>query len=446
MIGIRRNRGWLKAALWAGVALGAFAPLLLAACGADPHVPPPSETAAGTPPVALDTLAVTGTSASGERLRVIMPALTLERPVSNMPVRVLVALVDPHGTYSYLLHPVSPLAENTRQISLVDHPLEVGISAGTPYVALWIVAFQPVDDSAISTQNLDALATSLALSFRSWLNTGDPADDPLAGTVGASDGALYAWFAGIDVQGQALARLDAAGGWETELRTIAAPDGGISAVFDVDYLPPTSEATPAPVRAPAEDEFTLLLDETFDDPASAVRWFQGRAPTFINEVAGSGYQIRLLGASRGSTAISWGSLSGVRIARGRIEADARLTESDAAEASYGIWLRYQDDNNFLSVSLSSQGEYRVTVVESNRVQRVIQDWQQHPAIHTGAATNTLSVELHADGRHDLAVNGVHLLTFRDRTFGEGAIAFFCAARSVPATCRLESLRVWQAAG
>lgn len=444
MIGIRRGRRWFRAALW--VALGAIGLLSLAACGADPHLAPPSETAAGTLPAALDTLAVTGTSASGERLRVIVPALTLERPVSTTPLKVLVALVDPHGTYSYLLHPVSPLAEGAEQISLVEHPLEVGISASTPYVALWIVAFQPVDASVLSAQSLDALATSLALSFRSWLNTGDPADDPLAGTVGASDGALYAWFAGIDVQGQALARLDAAGGWETELRTIAAPDGGISAVFDVDYLPSTSEATPAPVDAPAEGELTLLLDETFDDPASAARWYQGRGPTFVNEVAGSGYQIRLLGASRDATAISWGSLSGVRIARGRIEADARLTESNTNEASYGVWLRYQDDNNFLSVGLSSRGEYRVTVVENNRVRRVIQDWQQHPAIRTGAATNTLSVELRADGRHDLAVNGVHLLTFRDRTFGEGAVAFFCSARSAPATCRLETLRVWQAAG
>lgn len=435
----------IRLARW--VARGGIALLFLAACGADPQTAPsPSETAANTPAPALDPLAVTGTSASGERLRVIVPAITLGYPLPTMPVKVFVALVDPHGTYSYLLHPASPPIENAGRISLVEHPLEVGIGAGTSYVTLWIVAYQPGDESAIPAQSLDALATSLALSFRRWLNNGDPTDDPLAGAVGASEGALYAWFAGVEVRGQALARLDAAGGWETELGAIAAPGGGISVVFDVDYLPPAGEATPAPADARAEGEFALLLDETFDDPASATRWFQGRAPTFVNEVVGGGYQIRLLGASRGSTAISWGSLSGPRLARGRIEAEVRLTEGDTSEVSYGVWLRYQDDNNFLSVGLSNRGEYRVIVVENNRVQRVIQDWRQHAAIHTGAATNTLSVELHADGRHDLAVNGVHLLTFRDRTFGEGAIAFFCSARSVPATCRLETLRVWQAAG
>lgn len=428
------------------MALSGIALLLLAACGADPQTaPPPSETTANTPALSLDPLAVTGTSASGERLRVIVPAITLGDPFPTEPVRFFLALVDPHGTYSYLLLPANPPVDDAGQISLVEHPLEVGIGAGTSHVALWVVAYHPGDGSAAPTYGLDALATSLALSFRKWLDSGDPSDDPLAGAVGASDGALYAWFAGIEIQGQVLAYLDAAEGWETALSAITAPDGRLSVVFDVDYLPPASEATPTPADIGAGSEFALLLDETFDDPASAARWFQGRAPTFVNEVAGGGYQIRLLGSSRASTAISWGSLSGLRLAQGKIEAEARLTEGDASEVSYGVWLRYQDDNNFLSVGLSNRGEYRVMVVENNRVQRVIQDWRQHPAIRTGSATNTISVELHADGRHDLTVNGVHLLTFRDRTFGEGAIAFFCSARSVPATCRLESLRVWQAA-
>src|SRR5690606_14430782 len=122
-------------------------------------------------------------------------------------------------------------------------------------------------------------------------------------------------------------------------------------------------------------------------------WYQGRAETFVNEVIGGGYQIRLLGSSQRPIALSWGSLSGLRAGQGRIEAEMRLTESSAGDTTYGLWLRYQDTYNFLYVGLSNQGEYRVAVVSNNRVQRVIQDWQFHPAIGRGTAANVVSVEM-----------------------------------------------------
>jgi len=43
----------------------------------------------------------------------------------------------------------------------------------------------------------------------------------------------------------------------------------------------------------------------------------------------------------------------------------------------------------------------------------------------------------------LSINGERVRTFDDETFTSGSIAFFCYAQSVPATCRLERIRIWQ---
>lgn len=433
--------------------------LLIASCGPVSIVdqttrPEPDRTPFPTP--ATETLQVTGTTASGNRLRIIIPALALEFRPPDTPVQVFVALVDPQGTYSYLLYPANRRGENIDRFDLSDYPIEVGVSETTSYVALWAVAYHLSGTTAAAAQGWDALATSLALSFRAWLNAGEPTDDPLAGAVCASDGSLYAWFAEMEVVGQAMTVIERTEGWDRDVSTMSAGDGSLSAVFDVDYLaaadstPPADSAQPTndplpaePTTEPASGVYSLVMEETFDDPASGGRWYLSRTRAYINEIAGSAYQIRLLETTRPPAAQSWGSLAGVRIRRGLIEAEMRLTEGDPDDAQLGLWLHYQDDDNFLYVGLSNRGEYRVAVVQNNRVQRVIQNWQLHPAINTGAAINRLAVEIGPEGRHDLLVNDTPLLTFRDQTFSEGGLAFFCAARTVPATCRLESLRIWQ---
>jgi len=317
---------------------GATAILLIASCGPVSIVdqttrPEPNRTLFPTP--ATETLQVTGTTASGDRLRIIIPALALDFRPPDTPVQIFVALVDPQGTYSYLLYPANRRGESVDQFDLSDYPIEVGVSETTPYVALWAVAYHLSGTTAAETQGWDALATSLALSFRTWLNSGEPTDDPLAGAVCASDGSLYAWFAEMEVVGQAMAVIERTGKWDRDVSTMTAGDGSLSAVFDVDYLAaadstppvdssqPTKDSLPAePVTEPASGvQYTLVLEKTFDDPASGRRWYLSPTRAYSNDTS--------------------------------------------------------------------------------------------------------------------------LLTLRDQTFSESGVAFFCAARSVPATCRLESLRVWQ---
>ncbi len=93
--------------------------------------------------------------------------------------------------------------------------------------------------------------------------------------------------------------------------------------------------------------------------------------------------------------------------------------------------------------MSNQGEYRAAVIVRNSNRIELQDWTQHPAIRRGAASNTLKIAASSDGDMALSVNGEQLAIFNDQTFTSGSIAFFCYAESVPTTCRLTHLRVWE---
>lgn len=236
----------LHAAGWGFLA--AVAASILAACGTTPRditATPSGAASAGIPTPAAEALTVTGTSASGESLRLIVPAITVHAVSSPDPIRVFLALVDPQGTYSYLLYPANRPGDTAHSISLVDYPLEVGVGDTTASIALWAVAYRSPGPSAAPSLGLDALATTLALSFRTWLTEGSPTDDPLAGAVRASNGALYAWFAQVDVAGQVLAWLDPARDWNAGLGAIAERQGTLTIVYDINHVH-AGDGTPAP--------------------------------------------------------------------------------------------------------------------------------------------------------------------------------------------------------
>jgi hypothetical protein len=125
-----------------------------------------------------------------------------------------------------------------------------------------------------------------------------------------------------------------------------------------------------------------------------------------------------------------------------LAAEVSLVEEDAEEAYYGIWFHYQDGKNFIFFGVSNVGEYRVSVVQDNTNIIEVRDWTPHPAVNPGAASNMLTVETRGDGTFILAINHMQVLTFTDHTYEGGSVAFFCRAKTVPATCRLDRLRVW----
>ena len=430
---IRVIRRWL---LYVGLVL------LLVACSARP-----ADSLLPTPPPtpAEEMLQVSGTSTTGPRLRVTLPLIKLNHRPPEQKVQLFLVMADAQGTYSYMLDPANDAGYAIDQFNLTDHPLEISLNENTSTITLWILAVHNTRYYAAEMFGLDALVASLGLGFRNWLANGDPEDDPLAAVVSASNGMLYEWFAGIDVLGQNMITFNADDGWDVGLGSRPSPDGGMNTVYSVHYVSADDVAlSPSPTPAPAHPGYNLLIDETFAGGTSAQDWYQDQDSTYINHIIDGAYEIRLTDIAQREFGISWGSIEGAQFRNYILEADVSLLEDNLTDAQYGIWFHYQDDFNFIYFGLSSQGEYRVAVVKDNSTQRTIQDWTSHPAIHPGTATNTLTVEAWSDGMITLSANGEQLLSFNDTTYDSGSVAFFCRSATVPATCQLTRLQIWQA--
>jgi hypothetical protein len=437
-------RHWLTVGLCcvclAGITLGCTPQN--AGNGTSGSPPPSSQVPPPTP--ATDILQLSATSASGARLRITVPSIKLLKAQAGTDAQLFLVLADAQGTYSYVVYPANRAGDPTDSIDLTASPLELTLRDNTSAVALWIVAVRNIRYRATEMFGLDALAASLGNGLSDWIARGDPADDPLAAVVGASRGALYEWFAQAEVLGESMTTFAEQDNWDIGLGSQRSPDGGLNIVYTVQYVSAADVAL-MPTSTPVGERtgYTLVVDEAFADGTTPGPWYQGEDSTYINQVVEGAYEIHLTKLVQRDFGLSWGSLEGQRFENYIIEARVRLVESDVAEARYGIWFNYQDDYNFIYFGISNTGEYRVAVIvhNSNRVE--VQDWTPHPAVQPGAATNTLTVEASPGGTYTLSVNGEQLLSFKDQTFNGGSVAFFCYAKSVPATCRLERLRVWE---
>ncbi len=432
------NRRWL-ALLVSGLCVVAF----LGACSPQPAAAPPP-----TPPPtpADEMIQVSGLAAAGPRLSVTLPLLKLNKRQPEEKAQLFVVIADPKGTYSYLLYPANGAGYATDQFELTDHPLEISLNDQSTRVTLWIVAVHNTRYYAAEMFGLDALVASLGLGFQNWLAEGDPQDDPLAAVVSASDGALYEWFAGIEVLGQQMITFEAQNGWNVGLDSRLSPDGGINAVYSAHHMSADDVALiPTPTLLALRPGYTLLVEDTFAGGTSTHNWFEDGDETYSNRIIDGAYEIRLTAITQRDFGVSWGSIEGEQFSDYLLEAEVSLLDEDAPNVQYGIWFHYQDDYNFIYFGLSNRGEYRVAVVQDNSTLREVKGWTSHPAILAGAARNRLQIEAAADGAITLSINGESLLTFNDPTYTSGSVAFFCRSQTIPVTCRLNNLRIWQAA-
>jgi hypothetical protein len=433
------SRRWLTTSLYAGLVC-----ILLAACGS-----PSSGLSLPTPPPtpAEEMLRVSGTSASGPRLSVTLPLLKLNKRQPEEKVQLFLVMADAQGTYSYMLYPANDSGYAVDQFELTDYPLEISLNEQSSAVTLWILAVHNTRYYAAQMFGLDALIASLGLGFRNWLAEGDRDDDPLAAVISASDGALYEWFAGIDVLGQHMITFEAKDDWDVGLGSSPSPDGGMNAVYSVHYISAEDVARlPTPTPIPEHPGYTLRVDDTFLGGISAQNWYEGQDNTYVNQVIDGAYEIRLTDITQREFGISWGSIEGEQFKNYILEAEVSILEDNLPEAQVGIWFHYQDDYNFIYFGISNQGEYRVAVIQDNTTRREVKDWTPDRAIRRGTAANTLTIEAGADGTIMLGVNGEQLLSFNDLTYDTGSVAFFCRSQTVPATCHLTRLQIWQPAG
>jgi serine/threonine protein kinase/uncharacterized protein YraI len=189
--------------------------------------------------------------------------------------------------------------------------------------------------------------------------------------------------------------------------------------------------------AQIEDEFTdgLTTNDWFQDTST-----DGRS---TERVIDGAYELRLNLMPTGQSEVtSWGSMRGYDFRGGRVEAVIRAEQFDEVTARTGIWLRYQNENNFLAFMIRNNGSYYIGRFQNGGYTDLVA-WTQSPVIRTGAnAVNTLRVDIVED-RFDFFVNGAFLNSVTDSTWSQGRLAFFGSARTAPTSFFLDYLRICQ---
>lgn len=213
---------------------------------------------------------------------------------------------------------------------------------------------------------------------------------------------------------------------------------------DVYFVEPIEEETgqPTPIISQPSTENcpTVLVNEPFDG-ISEYTWFEGTDDNFSVQITDGAYQVTVNELLATEYATTWGSLQNLRFEDASIQASLRAQQFEADDGTrIGLWIRYQDDRNFLAFMLRSDGSYIVSRFEDEYT-NVSNGWIHHSAINIGDnAVNRLRIDSVGD-RFNLYINDVLVDNFEDSTWADGRIAFMGSAPFVPATFYMDDFQV-----
>jgi serine/threonine protein kinase len=189
---------------------------------------------------------------------------------------------------------------------------------------------------------------------------------------------------------------------------------------------------------------TPLLEDEFDG-GSVHDWFVDESGgVSIERIGENAYELNILRneslSASSADPTSWGSLRGWTFDDARIEAVISGTRFDGTPPTRtGLWVRYQDENNFLAFMIRGTGEYRIARFQGAYVDLV--PWTHSDLLRTGDnAVNTIRID--SEGSvFSFYINGVFVVSVTDETWAEGRIAFFGSSPEVPTTFLLDYIRV-----
>lgn len=186
----------------------------------------------------------------------------------------------------------------------------------------------------------------------------------------------------------------------------------------------------------------VLVEDNFEDNFTENDWFEGGSTRSTVAILDNAYNIRIASTTEvvDDHLTSWGSLRGFEFGDGAIiEAVMRADQFTNADVFMGLWVHYQDENNFLSFGIRGDGRYRIARFDGEYTFPV--NWTPARAINTNDdGVNTLRVDI-AGNRFDFYINGLYVDSINDRTWDEGRVAFFGSTRITPLDFNMDFFRV-----
>jgi hypothetical protein len=184
----------------------------------------------------------------------------------------------------------------------------------------------------------------------------------------------------------------------------------------------------------------VIVQDDFNNGASPNVWFEGLGNRSVIEIVDGSYQMRIGTGTGRDEPTTWGSLRERFFRTARIEGVMRSTSfSSQNPGRVGLWLRYQDENNFLAFMISSGGSYYVGRWQ-NDIYNDLVDWTGSSAINIGDdVLNTLRIDVREDS-FEFYINGTFVTSVVDSTWPEGRVAFFGSSSTTPVTFDLDFFR------
>ncbi len=191
---------------------------------------------------------------------------------------------------------------------------------------------------------------------------------------------------------------------------------------------------------------SLVLQDNFTNDDSPYDWFLETIDRYSVHFEQNAYKLQINQVSSGSDGQGddepalWGSLRGYFLRSTRVEGVMRASHfTSPPHSRMGLWMRYQDGENFLAFMIRSDGSYRIARYEHGYTTLV--DWTYSSAIRIGDhASNTLRIDFSGDD-FDFYVNGVYITSGTDGTWSQGRVAFFGSSLQTPVDYYLDYFRI-----
>jgi serine/threonine protein kinase/uncharacterized protein YraI len=220
-------------------------------------------------------------------------------------------------------------------------------------------------------------------------------------------------------------------------------EGWIAEGTDVYYVSPTDPTIWPTYMERVMSSCIPLLEDEFTGGLSSHDWFEDRTEGARSneQVIDDYYQLRLNFISAGDNeANTWGSLRDYTFRSRRVDAVIRASSFSDVTTRTGLWLRYQDEQNFLAFQIRNDGRYYIGRFQDG-IYIPLVDWTPNAAIQIGDnEINTLRIDSNGD-EFEFYINGIFMTKVTDTTWPDGRLAFFVASLEVPMSAYLDYLRI-----
>lgn len=212
------------------------------------------------------------------------------------------------------------------------------------------------------------------------------------------------------------------------------------------FVAPVTQLTPTPDPSSGyvlSDQCSrLLIEDDFAGGVSKNRWFQEIGNRSAVEIVDGAYQLRI-GTGTGRTFPStWGNLQDVVFGDGRVEAVVRASSFTDDQSRVGLWVRFQNDQNFLAFFIRGDGRYYIGRWQDNSYHDLV-NFAPTRAINVGDdRANTLRIDMNG-GVFNFYINGQFVNVVTDSTWTEGGIVFFGSSQNTPARFDMDYVRICQ---